>query len=44
MFGIGALFATMSLAAMPPQIGFATEWLIFQTVFQGFHLAPSAGV
>jgi formate hydrogenlyase subunit 3/multisubunit Na+/H+ antiporter MnhD subunit len=43
VFGIGALFATMSLAALPPQIGFATEWFIFQTVFQGFHLASLSG-
>lgn len=43
VFGIGALFATMSLAAMPPQIGFATEWFTFQTVFQGFHLASLGG-
>jgi formate hydrogenlyase subunit 3/multisubunit Na+/H+ antiporter MnhD subunit len=42
-FGIGALFTAMSLAAMPPQIGFATEWLTFQTVFQGFHLSSLAG-
>lgn len=43
VFGIGALFATMSLAAMPPQIGFATEWFVFQTVFQGFHLSSLGG-
>jgi hydrogenase-4 component B len=43
VFGIGALFATMSLAALPPQIGFATEWFTFQTVFQGFHLASLGG-
>jgi formate hydrogenlyase subunit 3/multisubunit Na+/H+ antiporter MnhD subunit len=42
-FGIGALFAAMSLAAMPPQIGFATEWLTFQTLFQGFHLSSLGG-
>lgn len=42
-FGIGALFASMSLAAMPPQIGFVTEWFTFQTVFQGFHLGTLAG-
>jgi hydrogenase-4 component B len=34
-YGIGALFAAMSLAALPPQAGFATEWYIFQTLFQG---------
>ncbi len=43
VFGIGALFATMSLAALPPQIGFVTEWFTFQTVFQGFHLASLGG-
>jgi formate hydrogenlyase subunit 3/multisubunit Na+/H+ antiporter MnhD subunit len=43
MFGIGALFAAMSLAAMPPQIGFVTEWFTFQTLFQGFHLATLGG-
>lgn len=42
-FGIGALFTGMSLAAMPPQIGFATEWFTFQTLFQGFHLSALAG-
>jgi len=42
-FGVGALFTAMSLAAMPPQIGFATEWLVFQTLFQGFHLSGLAG-
>ena len=42
-FGIGALFAAMSLAAMPPQIGFVTEWFTFQTLFQGFHLSSVAG-
>jgi hydrogenase-4 component B len=34
-YGIGAVFAAMSLAAVPPQAGFATEWYIFQTLFQG---------
>ena len=34
-YGIGALLAAMSLAALPPQAGFATEWYIFQTLFQG---------
>ncbi len=43
VFGLGALFATMSLAAMPPQIGFVTEWFTFQTVFQGFHLSSLGG-
>ena len=34
-FGIGALFAAMSLAALPPQSGFVSEWYVFQTLFQG---------
>jgi hydrogenase-4 component B len=42
-FGIGALFCAMSLAAMPPQAGFVSEWFVFQTVFQGFHLAGLGG-
>jgi hydrogenase-4 component B len=41
-FGVGALFAAMSLAAMPPQAGFVSEWYVFQTFFQGFHLASLA--
>lgn len=43
MFGAGALFAAMSLAAMPPQAGFVSEWFMFQTVFQSFHLPTLAG-
>ena len=43
IFGVGALFAAMSLAAMPPQAGFVTEWFVFQTVFQGFHLGTLGG-
>jgi formate hydrogenlyase subunit 3/multisubunit Na+/H+ antiporter MnhD subunit len=39
LFGVGALFAAMSLAAMPPQAGFVSEWFVFQTVFQSFHLS-----
>lgn len=39
LYGVGALFAGMSLAAMPPQAGFVSEWYLFQTVFQGFHLS-----
>jgi NADH:ubiquinone oxidoreductase subunit 5 (subunit L)/multisubunit Na+/H+ antiporter MnhA subunit len=39
IFGAGALFAAMSLAAMPPQAGFVSEWYLFQTFFQGFHLS-----
>jgi hydrogenase-4 component B len=38
LFGVGALFAAMSLAAMPPQAGFVSEWYMFETVFQGFRL------
>jgi formate hydrogenlyase subunit 3/multisubunit Na+/H+ antiporter MnhD subunit len=43
VFGLGALFAAMSLAAMPPQAGFVSEWYVFQTVFQGFHLDSLGG-
>jgi hydrogenase-4 component B len=42
VFGFGALFAAMSLSAMPPQAGFVSEWFVFQTVFQGFHLGTVA--
>lgn len=43
LFGIGCVFAGMSLAAMPPQAGFVSEWFAFQTVFQGFHLPGMGG-
>jgi hydrogenase-4 component B len=43
VFGLGALFAAMSLAAMPPQAGFVSEWYVFQTVFQGFRLETLLG-
>ncbi|OIQ90592.1 hydrogenase-4 component B [mine drainage metagenome] len=43
LLGVGALLAAMSLAAMPPQAGFVSEWYLFQTVFQGFHLHSLAG-
>jgi formate hydrogenlyase subunit 3/multisubunit Na+/H+ antiporter MnhD subunit len=43
VFGLGALFAAMSLAAMPPQAGFVSEWFTFQTLFQGFHLTNLGG-
>ena len=42
-FGIGAVLAAMSLAAMPPTAGFVSEWFVFQTVFQGFHIPYLAG-
>jgi formate hydrogenlyase subunit 3/multisubunit Na+/H+ antiporter MnhD subunit len=38
LFGVGALFATMSLAALPPQSGFVSEWYVFQTLFQGMQV------
>jgi formate hydrogenlyase subunit 3/multisubunit Na+/H+ antiporter MnhD subunit len=38
IFGVGALFATMSLAALPPQSGFVSEWYVFQTLFQGMQI------
>lgn len=43
VFGLGALLSAMSLAAMPPQAGFVSEWFVFQTVFQGFHLGSLSG-
>jgi formate hydrogenlyase subunit 3/multisubunit Na+/H+ antiporter MnhD subunit len=43
LYGIGVVFAGMSLAAMPPQAGFVSEWFTFQTLFQGFHLAGMPG-
>lgn len=43
LFGVGVVFAGMSLAAMPPQAGFVSEWFAFQTVFQGFHLPNMPG-
>jgi hydrogenase-4 component B len=43
MLGVGAVFAAMSLAALPPQAGFVSEWYVFQTVFQGFHLTSLGG-
>ena len=42
LFGVGALLAAISLSAMPPTAGFVSEWFLFQTVFQGFHL-PNLG-
>ncbi|MGB8478517.1 MAG: proton-conducting transporter membrane subunit [Acidobacteriaceae bacterium] len=38
ILGIGALFAAMSLAALPPQAGFVSEWYIFQTLFHGMQV------
>jgi formate hydrogenlyase subunit 3/multisubunit Na+/H+ antiporter MnhD subunit len=38
IFGIGALFAAMSLAALPPQAGFVSEWYVFQTLFHGMQV------
>lgn len=39
IFGVGAIFATMSLAALPPQSGFVSEWYVFQTLFQGMQVS-----
>jgi len=41
--GLGALFAAMSLAALPPQAGFVSEWFAFQTLFQTLHLSTLGG-
>lgn len=43
MLGLGAVFAAMSLASIPPQAGFVSEWYVFQSVFQGFHLSSFIG-
>lgn len=43
LFGIGAILATLSLAALPPTGGFVTEWYVFQVIFQGFRLSTLAG-
>jgi formate hydrogenlyase subunit 3/multisubunit Na+/H+ antiporter MnhD subunit len=43
-FGIGALFAAMSLAALPPQVGFVSEWYVFQTLFHGMQVNVLGGV
>ncbi|WP_027796235.1 proton-conducting transporter transmembrane domain-containing protein [Paraburkholderia acidipaludis] len=43
LLGLGAVFAVMSLASVPPQAGFVSEWYVFQSVFQGFHLASFIG-
>lgn len=42
-YGVGALFAAMSLSAMPPQAGFVSEWYVFQTIFHGFYLENLLG-
>ncbi|MGA7525377.1 MAG: proton-conducting transporter membrane subunit [Acidobacteriaceae bacterium] len=42
LFGVGALFAAMSLAALPPQAGFVSEWYIFQTLFHGMQVKDLA--
>ena len=36
--GLGAILGGMSLAAMPPTIGFVSEWYLFQTIFHDFAL------
>jgi formate hydrogenlyase subunit 3/multisubunit Na+/H+ antiporter MnhD subunit len=43
LLGLGAVFSVMSLASVPPQAGFVSEWYVFQSVFQGFHLASFVG-
>lgn len=41
--GVSVGLCAMSLATTPRQIGFASEWTLFQTGFQGFHLGSSGG-
>lgn len=43
LLGLGAVFAVMSLASVPTHAGFVSEWYVFQSVFQGFHLASFVG-
>ena len=43
VFGESALYAAISLAAVPRQAGFVSEWHVFQTVFQGLHLPDLVG-
>lgn len=43
LLGLGAVFSVMSLASVPPQAGFVSEWYVFQSVFQGFHLSSFIG-
>jgi len=42
LFGLGMLCAVMSLAAMPPQAGFVSEWYLMQSLFHGFELPDMA--
>jgi len=41
-YGVGIVLGGMSLAGMPPVIGFVSEWFAFQTLFQNFHLPDLA--
>lgn len=43
LFGLGAVLAVLSLAALPPTSGFLSEWYAFQEMFQGFRLHTLAG-
>lgn len=43
IYGVGLVFAGMSLAGMPPQAGFVSEWFTFQTLFQNFQVPDLAG-
>lgn len=40
--GLGAAFGAMSLAAMPPTVGFVSEWYLFQVLFHDFTLHSDA--
>ena len=39
--GVGALWAVLSLAALPPTAGFVSEWYLFQCLFHDFVLATA---
>ena len=43
IYGVGLVFAGMSLAGMPPQAGLVSEWFTFQTLFQNFQVPDLAG-
>lgn len=40
-FGLAGVFGAMSLSALPPQAGFASEWLMLQTIFHSFDVPTS---
>lgn len=43
IMAIGAVFASMNLAAIPPVCGYLSEWYAFELFFQGFYLDSFVG-